>query len=193
MAILDIESHAKHIGYTMTLAAAGFAYTDTKYDDGDKLFSIEAFGSGLSAWVVPAWMLPAVVVSASLFFFLAAIVLGVFALFGISGINQLTAQKNSFEASIENERAKRALTNGNATSKENQAIADLDETTTRIDTYTKKLKRRSERHLICLMLGFLLSAVLFADSKFDPNPPSPKCTLQAKSDGSIIVPLACLP
>ncbi len=183
MAILDFDSHAKHIGYTMTLAAGGFAYTDAKYQDGDTLFAI-----------VPGASLPAsIIVLIALLMFVFALISGAFALFGMSGLNQLTAQKDVVKSKISSEELKRAVSGGPPTEEEKSNFELLKNITKEIEDYTKTLKKYSKRQLSFLVTGLVLSTILFADSKFDPNTSPPKCQLQIDSHGKLILPVACVP
>lgn len=187
MAIPDLDTHGKHIGYTMTLAAAGFAYTNASYSDGATLFGQEKI-LNLDTSDITAWLL-----GGALVLFLLATILGVFVIFGMTGISQLNAHKASLESQIESERMERNM-NGvmQPTPEEVRLVRALEATTTKIDTNTSRASRRSERHLAALIFGFGLALVLFADSKLDPDPPARKCQIEINAEGFPVLPVKCV-
>ena len=183
MSILDLESHAKYISYTMTLAAVGFAYTDAGYDDGRTFFTLETGD----------WNAASIVVTLALTFFLLTLIFGLFVLSGISGLNQLRPHEDELESEIGKEKIAQIISVGQKNKNNRSIYESLKKTKEKIKKYNGRIRFYSAWHLICLIVGFSLSALLFIDSKIDPNPLPQKCQLEVDSSGNLVLPVACLP
>ena len=136
---------------------------------------------------------PSTIVSLiALLSFVIALVTGVFALWGMTGINQLFANKNTYQSTINKGELKRSISGGNPSETEIGASENLEKTNKEIDRFTTTLAKNSKCHLNFLMVGIIFSAILFADSKFDPNSVPPKCILEVDSSGNLVLPIACV-
>jgi len=183
--IPNLEAHGKHLAYTMTIAAGGFAYTDATYDDGDKFLGLETLGS------LPAAAFTSFLTGIALVCFLAALVVGVLAIFGQTGISQLTAHKEKLEASIAREEMVRNVSGEGTSEEERDLRKRLEDTVDGRQRFVDALARRSNTHLKLLIFGFFLAGVLFVDSKIDPNKPVEKCAIELNEAGVPIIPMKC--
>lgn len=182
MAILDLDAHGKHVTYTMTLAAGGFAYVSASYKAGDTLFGIPNSGPLFSSLVLAATLLA----------FLVALGFGVAALFGMTGIKQLKAGESELNDEIQSEQLEQEIAGLTQDAQEDDDDDELDKYEVKLRKYHQALSRNSSHHLDALFVAFILTAILFADAKIDPNKSPPDCQLKVNPEGVLVLPVTCV-
>ncbi len=172
---MDFKALQDFVKYTMVLALAGLGFAQATITVRDTLFFVGPEGATI------------LMAGATLFFFAASFVAGLFFLSGMAGLATLDARKEDFEK--ERAQRDRALDRGNQGLSKKSREEQQNERD--IETYRTAAQRNANWHFGFLGVAYVAAAILFFENLIDGPDPAQSCSLSIV-DGQISVPVTCV-
>lgn len=178
---MDHAASRDYLKYTLTLAGAGFAYTQGILKPNSSFFGWEELGPWAARDVAQ------VIAVATLIVFLFAMGFAIMAISGGTGIDNLEAREKKLGRTLELENSARAVRGEDPLPPGD----DLAAVRRQLAQHQSTFERNARLHVRFILGALTLVGVLFFEQIFDPEASRADCSIKLNEDGQAVIGAGC--